>query len=260
MKKLIRGILAVSAMAAALALTGCDKKNGTTTGGDTTFAGEYRMEAKPLYSEMEAKDPNATAIEMEGMNMTYAQIIAALFSLTQSADLGGTSDITFQPDGSMVIVFDDPEDGTVTLLPNEAEGIPADAITYALNGSNVIFTLSSATIDNMLAAATDPQEAAAITQVLAGFNKDIFTYTAADTTAKVTFKNKLTENELTLYIDKGMISETWSAGKAIMNGILALVGEDNPEIAAILTAVIPQVDTMLEGFNKIEVGAKMTRK
>ena len=30
--------------------------------------------------------------------------------------------------------------------------------------------------------------------------------------------------------------------------------------AAILTAVIPQVDTMLEGFNKIEVGAKMTRK
>lgn len=78
MKKLIRGILAVSAMAAALALTGCDKKNGTTTGGDTTFAGEYRMEAKPLYSEMEAKDPNATAIEMEGMNMTYAQIIAAL--------------------------------------------------------------------------------------------------------------------------------------------------------------------------------------
>mgnify|MGYP000072599786 CR=1 FL=1 len=158
MKKLIRGILAVSAMAAALALTGCDKKNGTTTGGDTTFAGEYRMEAKPLYSEMEAKDPNATAIEMEGMNMTYAQIIAALFSLTQSADLGGTSDITFQPDGSMVIVFDDPEDGTVTLLPNEAEGIPADAITYALNGSNVIFTLSSETIDNMLDAATDPQE------------------------------------------------------------------------------------------------------
>ena len=146
MKKLIRGILAVSAMAAALALTGCDKKNGTTTGGDTTFAGEYRMEAKPLYSEREAKDPNATAIEMEGMNMTYAQIIAALFSLTQSADLGGTSDITFQPDGSMVIVFDDPEDGTVTLLPNEAEGIPADAITYALNGSNVIFTLSSETI------------------------------------------------------------------------------------------------------------------
>ena len=48
MKKLIRGILAVSAMAAALALTGCDKKNGTTPGGDTTFAGEYRMEAKPL--------------------------------------------------------------------------------------------------------------------------------------------------------------------------------------------------------------------
>ena len=174
MKKLIRGILAVSAMAAALALTGCDKKNGTTTGGDTTFAGEYRMEAKPLYSEMEAKDPNATAIEMEGMNMTYAQIIAALFSLTQSADLGGTSDITFQPDGSMVIVFDDPEDGTVTLLPNEAEGIPADAITYALNGSNVIFTLSSETIDNMLDAATDPQEAAAIKQLLAGFNKGIF--------------------------------------------------------------------------------------
>ena len=58
----------------------------------------------------------------------------------------------------------------------------------------------------------------------------------------------------------GSYSETWSAGKAIMNGILALVGEDNPEIAAILTAVIPQVDTMLEGFNKIEVGAKMTRK
>ena len=188
MKKLIRGILAVSAMAAALALTGCDKKNGTTTGGDTTFAGEYRMEAKPLYSEMEAKDPNATAIEMEGMNMTYAQIIAALFSLTQSADLGGTSDITFQPDGSMVIVFDDPEDGTVTLLPNEAEGIPADAITYALNGSNVIFTLSSETIDNMLDAATDPQEAAAIKQLLAGFNKGIFTYSAADNTAKVTFK------------------------------------------------------------------------
>ena len=256
MKKLIRGILAVSAMAAALALTGCDKKNGTTTGGDTTFAGEYRMEAKPLYS----KDPNATAIEMEGMNMTYAQIIAALFSLTQSADLGGTSDITFQPDGSMVIVFDDPEDGTVTLLPNEAEGIPADAITYALNGSTVIFTLSSETIDNMLDAATDPQEAAAIKQLLAGFNKGIFTYSAADNTAKVTFKYKLTETELTLYIDKGMISETWSAGKAIMNGILALVGEDNPEIAAILTAVIPQVDTMLEGFNKIEVGAKMTRK
>lgn len=160
----------------------------------------------------------------------------------------------------MVIVFDDPEDGTVTLLPNEAEGIPADAITYALNGSNVIFTLSSETIDNMLDAATDPQEAAAIKQLLAGFNKGIFTYSAADNTAKVTFKYKLTETELTLYIDKGMISETWSAGKAIMNGILALVGEDNPEIAAILTAVIPQVDTMLEGFNKIEVGAKMTRK
>ena len=152
------------------------------------------------------------------------------------------------------------EDGTVTLLPNEAEGIPADAITYALNGSNVIFTLSSETIDNMLDAATDPQEAAAIKQLLAGFNKGIFTYSAADNTAKVTFKYKLTETELTLYIDKGMISETWSAGKAIMNGILALVGEDNPEIAAILTAVIPQVDTMLEGFNKIEVGAKMTRK
>ncbi|MFR7708293.1 MAG: hypothetical protein ACLUZZ_04190 [Alistipes inops] len=259
MKKLIRGILAVSAMAAALALTGCDKKNGTTTGGDTTFAGEYAWRPNPSAPKW-AKDPNATAIEMEGMNMTYAQIIAALFSLTQSADLGGTSDITFQPDGSMVIVFDDPEDGTVTLLPNEAEGIPADAITYALNGSNVIFTLSSETIDNMLDAATDPQEAAAIKQLLAGFNKGIFTYSAADNTAKVTFKYKLTENELTLYIDKGMISETWSAGKAIMNGILALVGEDNPEIAAILTAVIPQVDTMLEGFNKIEVGAKMTRK
>lgn len=78
----------------------------------------------------------------------------------------------------MVIVFDDPEDGTVTLLPNEAEGIPADAITYALNGSNVIFTLSSETIDNMLDAATDPQEAAAIKQLLAGFNKGIFTYSA----------------------------------------------------------------------------------
>ena len=103
-------------------------------------------------------------------------------------------------------------------------------------------------------------DATAIKQLLAGFNKGIFTYSAADNTAKVTFKYKLTENELTLYIDKGMISETWSAGKAIMNGILALVGEDNPEIAAILTAVIPQVDTMLEGFNKIEVGAKMTRK
>ena len=159
-------------MAAALALTGCDKKNGTTTGGDTTFAGEYRMEAKPLYSEMEAKDPNATAIEMEGMNMTYAQIIAALFSLTQSADLGGTSDITFQPDGSMVIVFDDPEDGTVTLLPNEAEGIPADAITYALNGSNVI--LHPLLRDYRQHAGMPPptrRRAAAIKQLLAGFTR-----------------------------------------------------------------------------------------
>ena len=111
-----------------------------------------------------------------------------------------------------------------------------------------------------LLAACDIYRPAAIKQLLAGFNKGIFTYSAADNTAKVTFKYKLTETELTLYIDKGMISETWSAGKAIMNGILALVGEDNPEIAAILTAVIPQVDTMLEGFNKIEVGAKMTRK
>ena len=227
-------------MAAALALTGCDKKNGTTTGGDTTFAGEYRMEAKPLYSEMEAKDPNATAIEMEGMNMTYAQIIAALFSLTQSADLGGTSDITFQPDGSMVIVFDDPEDGTVTLLPNEAGGNTGRCHHLRSQRQQCDIHPSPPRLSTTCWMPPPTRRRLPPSSSCSpDSTKGIFTYSAADNTAKVTFKYKLTENELTLYIDKGMISETWSAGKAIMNGILALVGEDNPEIAAILTAVIP---------------------
>lgn len=260
MKRLTKGILALAALAAAAALTGCDKKSGTTTEGDATFTGTYRMETKPFYSDMEAKDPSATAIEAEGLNMTYAQVIAAVFGLVQSAETGDQADITFGEDGSLTIVTNDPAAGSETVFPDAEAGMPASAIRYAVSGDRAVFTLSSDAMDNMLDTESDPQQAAAIKQLLARFDKGVFVYSAADNSAKVTFKYTLEGKTLTLYIDKGMLSETWSAGKEATDDIIAMVGQSDPATAAILTAVFPQVDAMLEGFNKIEAGARMTKQ
>jgi hypothetical protein len=260
MKKTISGLLAVAAMTATMHLAGCDKKPADMPAGDTLFAGTYRMEAKPLYSDMQAKDPEATALTADGMDITFAQVIAAAYAMTSTTDMGGTSEITFGPDGSIVIVFDDPEEGTVPILPDEAEGVAADAITYALSGDRAVFTLSSETIDNLLDAEEDPQTAAATKEILTKFTQGIFTYSAADNTAKITFKYRLADKELALYLDKGMIVETWRTNKDAMNAIAAFLGEGNPEVAALLTQLAPQMDAMLEGFDKIEAGARMTRK
>ncbi len=237
MKKTISGLLAVAAMTATMHLAGCDKKPADMPAGDTLFAGTYRMEAKPLYSDMQAKDPEATALTADGMDITFAQVIAAAYAMTSTTDMGGTSEITFGPDGSIVIVFDDPEEA-------------ADAITYALSGDRAVFTLSSETIDNLLDAEEDPQTAAATKEILTKFTQGIFTYSAADNTAKITFKYRLADKELALYLDKGMIVETWRTNKDAMNAIAAFL----------LTQLAPQMDAMLEGFDKIEAGARMTRK
>lgn len=263
MKKSGKILFAVVVTAVAMLFASCEKNKGTGNGGDNIFAGTYHMPSKPCYSDMQAKDPSAMAIELElnetEVKLTYMQLIAAVFSMVSTADTGADSEVTFNADGTVKIVVNYPE-GPETVLPDESEGIPADGITYALDGNDIVFTLGSSIMDIMIDMEQDPEYVAAIKQILSKFNKGIFIYSSSENTAKITSRYKLSGRELTFYIDKALVTETWSAGKGAVDEIAKMVGEVDPATAAVITSIVPKVDAMLDGFTKLEAGVKLTGK
>lgn len=264
MKKLLNGILTAALLTGSLLSAGCEKKEADNGGGgdENTFAGTYSMSAKPLYSDMNAADPTATAIEMEGMNMTYAEVITVAYAVIPNQTLSDfPMEITFNADGTMKIVEKTPT-GDDTLFPDEQDGISSKDMTYAINGNNLVLSLSSAAIDDMIDDETKgPEFTAAVKSILAKFTKGIVVYSAADNTAEVNLRYVLTGKELSIYIDQSLLQETWSVAQGAMEEISALVGQSNPDLLPLLSAVLPQVGKMLDtGFTKIEVGAHLAKK
>lgn len=265
MKKLIYGILTASLIAGVLTLSGCKKDEpGKNNGGgdDATLSGVYTMSQKPLYSDLNAADPDAKAIETETINMTYAQLIMAAYAFLPTVEINQNPlEITFNADGTMKIVDKDPVDGDDTVFP-DADGFSSRDITYSVNGNDFVLSISSEVIDGYLNAEDEgPEFTGAVKAILTKFNKGIVVYSAASNTAKINLRYTLNGRELSVYVDQPLVRETWDAAQGAMADIEALIGEYDPTLLPLLNALIPQVDGMLKtGLTKIEVGVRLTKK
>lgn len=266
MKKLIYGILTASLIAGVLTLSGCKKdepgRNNGGGGDDATLSGVYTMSQKPLYSDLNAADPAAKAIETETINMTYAQLIMAAYAFLPTVEINQNPlEITFNADGTMKIVDKDPVEGDDTVFP-DADGFSSRDITYSVNGNDFVLLLSSGVIESYLdPELVGPEVNAAVKAILPKFNKGVVVYSTADNTAKINLHYIKKGKELSIYVDQLLLRETWDAAQGAMEDIEALIGEDNPAILPLLNALIPQVDEMLKtGLTKIEVGARLTKK
>lgn len=222
------------------------------------------MSATPFYSDMAAVDQAATAVELQEMKMTYAQVIIAAYATFPRIRLSAyPTEITFNPDGTLQVVEKDTEEGEYVVFPDPVYGLPVDAVKYAVNGDDLVFTLSSDTMAEILdeADSQGPAFLAAVTNILGKCKKGIVVYSASDNTAKITLRYELKGKELSLYVDQPLLQETWEVAQDAKDEILALVGAVKPNFVPVLTALIPQVDNMLKtGFTKIDVGMQLTKK
>lgn len=295
MKRVLKTMLTFAAVAAAVILTGCDKTEGGGKG-ENVFAGEYTISATPLYSVMEAKDPAAVALtipsltepvsmnyaqitglafgylpsvtsaaltipaEAEPMNMTYAQITALAYGYLPSVEVADDNFyVTFNADGTIKLTAEG-ENGLETIFPDIEDGFRADDITYSVNGDNLSILLSSNFLNVNFGFEDDPQGTAAMKAILANFNKGLVVYSAANNTARINFKYSISGKELKLFADKGLITDTWGCAKTLIDLILPALKEAEPEIGALIGAIVPQINPLFEGFNTIEIGAKATKK
>lgn len=267
MKKLLNAILLTTLMGGVLLFSGCEKtptsnNNGNGGGGDNSFSGVYTLAVNPLYSNMKAADQAATAIELENTKLTYATIITMAYMYLPQIEISTyPTEITFNPDGTIRIVEKDPVEGDDTIFPDEKDGLSPKDITYHIEGNNLILSLTSEAIDGIINdESKDPGFNADVKNILAKFTKGVVIYSASENTAKITLRYNLVGTKLSVYVDQALLRETYAAIQDAQDGILALIGTNNPELVSTITAILPQVDKMLKtGFTQIEVGIHLAK-
>ena len=259
-------IAAAVLCSAAFALTGCGNGENKGGAGDTSFAGTYHMTSTPLFLTMDATDPNAVAITIpstgegvEPTSMTYASINQMLSGLVLTADMGGEGDFTFGVDGSVSVTFTEAQTGTTVVFPSDAMGIPASAFTYSISGDNIVFKMGSEMMDMILDVQNSPDVAAVVKPMLAKLSGGILAYSQTDNSATVTLKYERTADGLELYADKAAIAATWTGAQGVLADISALVGQSSPEVATLLAAILPQINTVLDGYQALEIGFRLTQ-
>lgn len=260
MKRMFKNVLAIATVAATVFFASCgQQKTNTPPPAANEVAGTYTLSETPLFTTTEAKDPEAIAISFgEDMGIKYSDVNTLLLGLTMT-ETGVTGTVTFNDNGTIAMTLTDTEDGEVIEFPNDAEGIAADAITYAVNSDNTItFTLSSATVDNMLDTESDPETAAAIKMMLANFSSPIFAYNTDANTLAVKLNYIIDQGKFSVFVDLDMLKATVSSiDEETLNAIIAMLPQDDETaatIAQLLPFLMPQIGPMLEGYNTLEIG------
>lgn len=264
---MMNGILTAALAAGVLLFSGCEKSDsgkGNGNNGGNAFAGVYTLAERPFYSDMAAVDQAATAVELQEMKLTYAQIIMGAYAYLPQIQLSAyPTEITFNPDGTLKVVEKDTVDGDDVLFPDEEDGLTMDAVKYSLSGNDLMLSIGSAAMEEILdgiGEGNDPALKGAVKSILAKFHKGILVYSASDNTAKITLRYALKGKELSLYVDQPLLQETWEVVQDAKEEILAIAGASDPQLVPVITALIPQVDNMLKtGFTKIEVGMRLTK-
>lgn len=263
MKKFVFRTLTLLA-AVALVATGCEKQPKTPA--DDALNGTYTMSITPMYGTATATNPDATAIELSGditgetTTLTYRQIIGLMETLLPSEQmLDNEAEITLA-NGSIEIKDLDPE-GTDVIFPDPEDGLSASMITYTASGSNLSFLVDVDAIDTMLAK-EDPsgQTGEQLHEMLKVFTKGLVVYSEAGNTLTVTLRYNLNGNTLSVYADKALVVDTWACISPVLDEVLPILEQFDPETYAMLSAILPQIDPMLAGFSSLEVGLRMVKK
>lgn len=261
MKRMFKNVLAIATVAATVLFASCgQQKTNTIPPATNDVAGTYTLSETPLFTTTEAKDPEAIAISFgEDMVIKYSDVNTMLLGLTMT-ETGVTGTVTLNENGTLTMSLTDTETSEAIEFPNEA----GNAISYTANSDNktITFTLNSATVDNMLGTATDPETAAAIKMMLANFSSPIFAYNTNANTLAVKLNYIIDQGKFSVFVDLDMLKATVSSiDEETLNAIIAMLPQDDETaatIAQLLPFLMPQIGPMLEGYNTLEIGLFVT--
>lgn len=259
MKKSTRVFLAVAALIALTGIIGCnDNKNNTDSKDGLT--GEYVMSEYPLSSYMEAVNPEDTALTIKAepeVTLTFAQVIMAAYNYVPSIETGETK-VVFQDEGILTLTEID-EGKELHVFPNPEAGLQASYVSYSFSGDNLILTFSPEMTDFLLKKAP-AENVPQIKALLPAFTRGVVVYDPQAGSAKINLKYRKGDRSLFIYIDKTLIEETWICAKPVASQIVALVELMKPGSTMLAQSILTQIEPMLAGFTKIEVGATMTKQ
>ena len=214
---------------------GCNKQESETEA--ETLVGTYRLSHKPLYCEVEAVDPEAVALYVDGARMTYSQINALIMMGVSQVVCPNDVDIIFNEDLTVGIVCDGE-----TLVPYPSEGIPADALRYQVVDGRIRLTVAEQLLQKLL-------------------SDEDFEYSdvvGADVAVKLNYT--LGDGELRLFLDSNSVLEVLDIFRQMVEQAGGSFDEETQQIIDTIEALMPQLrDALLNGYRKFDVGILLTR-
>ena len=215
--------------------SGCNKQESETEA--ETLVGTYRLSHNPLYCEVEAIDPNAVALNVDGARMTYSQINALIMRGVSQVVCPNDVDIIFNEDLTVGIKCDGE-----TLVPYPSDDVPADALRYQIVDGRIRLTVAEQLLQKLL-------------------RDEDFEYSdvvGADVAVKLNYT--LEDGELRLFLDSNSVLEVLDILRQMGEQTTGGFDDKTQQIIDSINTVMPQLrDAILNGYRKFNVGISLTR-
>lgn len=218
----------------AAGLSGCNKQDVESE--IDTIVGTYRLNQKPLYCEIEAVDPDAVALNIDGTKLTYANVNSLIMMGVGQVDNPHDIDITFNEDQTVSIVCDG-----VTIVPDSSIGIPADALSYQVVDGRIRLTVAEQLLQKL-------------------FDDEDLKYSdiiGADVALKLNYS--FSDDQLLLYLDSNSLVEVLEIFQELVEHA-GVINDKEQQVFSIIKTILPQLpNIIMHGYRKFDVGVLMKR-